>query len=164
MKKFLAMMLMLMMACSLATAEVASPVASPIASPVASPVASPIAEATGDPTVLPLIAQMLTGEQLVYVAASEETVELNSLLANFAEGAAYTDFTVLDTNEDGVLDVVLLVKANDAACGYVILTQGESTVEAVACTEHELLDNNADVIVWVPMTEENFAAYLTIAE
>lgn len=122
MKKFLAIMMALsMMLCAFAVAETASP--------VAGTVASPVADMVGDPADLPAIAAVLNGGSEVYVPSDKTNKTLQDALNHeFAEGAGYDSFAVLDVDGDGKLDVVLNVTVNGEALGYLVLTSADEVI------------------------------------
>lgn len=122
MKKFLAIMMALsMMLCAFAVAETASP--------AASTVASPVADMVGDPADLPAIAAVLNGGSEVYVPSDKTNKTLQDALNHeFAEGAGYDSFAVLDVDGDGKLDVVLNVTVNGEALGYLVLTSADEVI------------------------------------
>lgn len=122
MKKFLAIMMALsMMLCAFAVAETASP--------VAGTVASPVADMVGDPADLPAIAAVLNDGNEVYVPSDKTNKTLQDALNHeFAEGAGYDSFAVLDVDGDGKLDVVLNVTVNGEALGYLVLTSADEVI------------------------------------
>ena len=122
MKKFLAIMMALsMMLCAFAVAETASP--------VAGTVASPVADMVGDPADLPAIAAVLNDGNEVYVPSDKTNKTLQDALNHeFAEGAGYDSFAVLDVDGDGKLDVVLNVTVYGEALGYLVLTSADEVI------------------------------------
>lgn len=161
MKKFAAMLLAVLMLCTLALAESTSPVASPVAEPID----NPFEEMEGSREDLDAIrTTLMTDSQWVFAPELDATIALNDLLivSEFPTTATYTDFTVVDVDADDVLEVVLRVQNGDELCGYVILSNGENIIEAVASKDLTLLDDKEDDLAWIPMTMENIELYLNL--
>lgn len=142
MKKFAAMLMaiaMLLSACALAEETAA------VTSPVASPVASPIADLVGDPADLPEMLDVMNGVLEIYLPETQQSLLLNAALEEaFGEGAAATEFAVIDVDGDGRLDMLLKVDMNGEDFGTMILSKANDKINGYPYTYRAMMNVKED--------------------